>query len=153
LNSGERVVLVRKEVFPDIFRRLGELFSSGGGAVVFEQGKASGESDARGLVAIFGKEAAKLRTPELSMLYLSLGWGRPELVEFTPDPFSAVIRIYESFECSDQKSSTPYSQFVRGHLAGLVNGLFDKLVDCEERKCMAQGDSWCEFSLSELRPR
>lgn len=149
LNSGESVILARKEIFGDMFKRLGEMFGSGGEAIVFEEGEATGESDGRRLIEIFGKDTAQQSIPELSMLYLSLGWGRPELIRFNPQPFGATIRLFDSFECSGQKSSKPNSQFVRGHMTGLINVLFEKQVKCKETKCLAQGDECCEFVLSE----
>jgi len=149
LNSGESMILARKEIFGVMFKRLGEMFGSGGEAIVFEEGEATGESDARRLVEIFGKDLAQQSIPELSMLYLSLGWGRPELLRFNPKPFSATIRLFDSFECSGQKSSKANSQFVRGHMTGLINVLFEKHVKCKETKCLALGDECCEFVLSE----
>lgn len=149
LNSGETMILMRKEVFSDMFKRLGEMFGSGGEAIVFEEGEATGENDGRRLIEIFGAEGAMSSTPELSMLYLSLGWGRPELVRFNPMPFGATIRLYDSFECTGQKSSKPNSQFIRGHMTGLINVLFGKHVHTLETKCRALGDECCEFVLSE----
>ncbi len=149
LNSGETMILARKEIFSDMFKRLGEMFGSGGQAIIFEEGEATGESDARRLIEIFGNDLAQQSTPELSMLYLSLGWGQPELVRFNPQPFSATIRLFDSFECSGQKSSKANSQFIRGHMVGLIDVLFEKHVKCTETKCLALGDECCEFVLSE----
>lgn len=149
LNSGETMILARKEVFGDMFRRLGEMFGTGGEAIIFEEGEATGESDGRRLVEVFGKSLAQQSIPELTMLYLTLGWGQPELVRFNPSPFHATLRIYNSFECLGQKSTKPNSNFIRGHLAGLINVLFSKHVKCRETKCMALGDESCEFEISE----
>jgi predicted hydrocarbon binding protein len=149
LNSGEAMILARREVFRDMFKRLGEIFGTGGETIVFEEGEASGESDAKRLIEVFGRELALLNIPELSNLYLTLGWGRPELVKFNAIPFSATIRLYDSFECSGQKSMKPHSYFIRGHMTGLINTLFQKKVNCIETKCVALGDSFCEFTLSE----
>ncbi len=147
LNSGETMILARKEVFSDMFNRLGEIFGTGGETIVFEEGEATGESDARRLIEVFGRDLAQESIPELSNLYLTLGWGRPELVRFNAIPFSATIRLYDSFECSGQKSTKPHSNFIRGHMTGLINTLFQKKVTCLETKCSALGDAFCEFSL------
>jgi len=149
LNSGETMILMRKEIFSNMFKRLGEMFGSGGEAIVFEEGEASGESDAKRLVEIFGPEGALQNVPDLSMLYLTLGWGRPELVSLDLAPFSATMRVYDSFECSGQTSSKPTSQFIRGHMTALINVIFGKRVKCTETKCRALGDPYCEFVLSE----
>jgi predicted hydrocarbon binding protein len=149
LNSGETMILARKEVFSDMFKRLGEIFGTGGETIVFEEGEAMGESDGRRLIDVFGREVALQNIPELSNLYLTLGWGRPELVKFHGIPFSATIRIHDSFECAGQKSTKPHSYFVRGHMTGLINTLFQKKVTCIESKCAALGDPYCEFILSE----
>jgi predicted hydrocarbon binding protein len=152
LNSGETMILARKEVFSDMFKRLGEIFGTGGETIVYEEGEATGESDGRRLIEVFGRDLALQSIPELSNLYLTLGWGRPELVKFNAIPFSATIRLYDSFECSGQKSTKPHSYFIRGHMTGLINTLFQKQVNCVERKCSALGDEYCEFSLVEKSP-
>ncbi len=149
LNSGETMILARKEVFGDMFRRLGEMFGTGGEAIVFEEGEATGESDAHRLLEVFGRDMAQRSIPELSMLYLTLGWGRPELVRFNPSPFGATIRLFNSFECSGQKSTKQNSNFIRGHMTGLINVIFGTRVHCTETKCLALGDECCEFELSE----
>jgi len=149
LNSGETMILMRKEVFGDMFKRLGEMFGSGGEAIVFEEGEATGENDAKKLVEIFGAEGALQNVPELSKLYLSFGWGRPEIVRLNLAPFGATIRLFDCFECSGQSSTKPNSQFVRGHMTGLINVIFGTRVKCVETKCLALGDECCEFDLSE----
>lgn len=149
LNSGETMILVRREVFGDMFNRLGEIFGTGGETIVFEEGEATGESDARRLIEVFGRDLAQQSIPELSSLYLTLGWGRPELLRFNAIPFSATIRLSDSFECSGQKSTKPHSNFIRGHMIGLINTLFQKKVQCVETKCSALGDPFCEFTVSE----
>ncbi len=149
LNSGEMMILARKEVFRDMFKRLGEIFGTGGETIVFEEGEASGESDARRLLDVFGRDLAQQSVPELSFLYQTLGWGRPELVKFNAIPFSATIRLYDSFECAGQKSTKPNSYFIRGHMTGLINILFKKKVTCVETKCSALGDDFCQFDLTE----
>ncbi len=151
LNTGERVIVGRIEVFVNMFKRLREMYGSAGETILFEQGVASGESDGRALVETFGQELARESILELSMLYSSLGWGRPELLDFSANPFSASIRIYESFECGMQKSQRPVSQFLRGHLCGLASVLFEKRVKCEEARCSAQGNGYCEFTLFEAK--
>ena len=149
LNSGETMILAREEVLSDMFKRLGEIFGTGGETIVFEEGEATGESDARRLIEVFGRDLAQQSIPELSNLYLTLGWGRPELVRFNAIPFSATIRLYDSFECSGQKSTKPHSYFVRGHMTGLINTIFQKRVNCIETKCSALGGAFCEFSITE----
>jgi predicted hydrocarbon binding protein len=149
LNSGEMMILARREVFSDMFKRLGEIFGTGGETIVFEEGEATGESDGKRLIEVFGRDLAQQSVPELSNLYLTLGWGRPELVRFNAIPFSATIRLYDSFECSGHKSTKPNSYFIRGHMTGLINTLFQKKVNCVETKCSALGDAFCQFNLTE----
>jgi predicted hydrocarbon binding protein len=151
LNSGETMILARREVFGDMFNRLGEIFGTGGETIVYEEGEATGESDAKRLIEVFSRSVAQQYVAELSNLYLTLGWGRPELVQFKAIPFSATIRLYDSFECSGQKSAKPHSNFIRGHMTGLINTLFQKDVLCIETRCSSVGDPFCEFTLSEKK--
>jgi len=39
----------------------------------------------------------------------------------------------------------PVCYFLCGYNASLITELIHKVVDVEERKCMAKGDRYCEF--------
>ncbi|MBO3808288.1 MAG: 4-vinyl reductase [Candidatus Brockarchaeota archaeon] len=60
----------------------------------------------------------------------------------------AQLRVYESCECEIGKGSEqPYSQIVRGMLAGFFSLLFGKEAKTTETRCIAKGDPYCEYTV------
>jgi len=59
-----------------------------------------------------------------------------------------VVRIADSIECQGKHTHKPNSQWIRGHLMGGATAALDVQMQCEERKCIAMGDPYCEFELS-----
>jgi len=57
-----------------------------------------------------------------------------------------VLRLYDSFECEAFRcSDRPASQFIRGHISGLISALLNSNIRVIETKCIAKGDDFCEF--------
>lgn len=75
-----------------------------------------------------------------------IGFGLAETLKLKTEPFYALIRMHDSFECElGRKVEKPYSQLIRGILAGVFTELFRTNVQVEETKCVAKGDPYCEF--------
>lgn len=148
LSQGQRAILMRKDVIAASMREVRQVFSSGGDVILYKQGYAAGKSDAEELIRIFGQDNLLEKLEELVNLYSSLGWGRARIVGVDFESLSAKIRVDQSFECLSQRSSKPFSQFLRGHLAGLTSGVLSTEMKCEETSCVSLGNSYCEFVLS-----
>ncbi len=83
---------------------------------------------------------------ETLKFYQASGWGRVELVEYKPLLMRIVLRLYDSFECEAFRcSDRPASQFIRGHISGLISALLNSNIRVIETKCIAKGDDFCEF--------
>ena len=83
---------------------------------------------------------------EVLKAYQASGWGRVELVRCDLHAANIVLRLYDSFECKVFRDiGRPASQFIRGHLSGLLSGLLGAEVRAIETKCIAKGDPYCEF--------
>lgn len=149
LSIGAPAILIRREVFANMLKFVVETFGSGGKALVFQLGKAAGEKDGTDLKNEIGEERILENLPELVNLYTAQGWGIPELLELSFEPLRATIRLDDCFECKPRNSIIPASNFIRGHLAGLAKAFFDKEIECVETKCIAKGDSFCEFEAVE----
>jgi predicted hydrocarbon binding protein len=95
------------------------------------------------------KGGKKLIT-EAVKIYQSAGWGRVKIVSYEPEA-TTVIRLHDSFECGAlEGSERPMSNFIRGHINGLISGILNKELSIIETKCISKGDEYCEF---ELKPR
>lgn len=148
LGQGQRAILIRKDVISASMKEVRQVFDTGGDVMLYKQGYAAGKSDAEELIRIFGEESILDKLEELVNLYSSLGWGRAKILSVNFESLSAKIRIEQNFECMSQTSSKPYSQFVRGHLAGLTSGVLSAEIKCEEVACVGTGNFACEFLLS-----
>jgi len=149
LSIGAPGILIRKEVFANMLKFVVETYGSGGRSLAYQLGKATGEKDGLDLLGEIGNERLLENLPELLNLYMAQGWGIPELIELSFEPLRATIRFDDCFECKPRNSILPVSNFIRGHLAGLGKAFFDKEVECIETKCVAKGDSYCEFEAVE----
>jgi len=147
LDQGQRAILIRKDVISASMREVRQVFSTGGDVMLYKQGYAAGKSDAEELIRIFGEESILEKLEELVNLYSSLGWGRARITSVDFEALSAKIKVDQSFECMSQSSTKPYSQFLRGHLAGLTSGVLSIEMKCEEIACAAVGNPACEFLL------
>jgi predicted hydrocarbon binding protein len=149
LSQGQRAIVMRSDVIARSMSEIRRIFDTGGDVMLYKQGFSAGQNDAEELIRVFGEGTILNRIEDLIMLYSSLGWGKAKIVEVEFENLSARIRIEENFECMGQgKRSKPYSQFVRGHLAGLSSHLFSTEMKCTEVKCVSMDDSYCEFLLS-----
>ncbi len=89
---------------------------------------------------------------EVLKVYQAGGWGRVELVRYDLRQLDIVVRVYDSIECKIFKGSTrPASQFIRGHLSGLLSELLGEDIRVIEAKCIAMGDPYCEFYAERVR--
>jgi predicted hydrocarbon binding protein len=149
-NAGEKAMILRRRDLVDMFARIKNLFGSGANVIIYEMGLAAGESDAEQMTKVLGEDRLVRNLLDMVFLYSAQGWGVPEVVDLKLDPLEATIRIWDNFECSNTKSSAPNSHYLRGHIVGLGAGIFGKKVMCEEQKCMAKGDPYCEFVTAQL---
>lgn len=79
----------------------------------------------------------------LEEFYAELGFGKFK----TGKPGEEMlIKIENSFIAKEYgKSEAPVCHFLRGYCAGISEILTGEKMDAEETKCLAKGDSYCEF--------
>ncbi len=89
----------------------------------------------------------------LKELFNVYGLGDMEIVKLENDKKQALIKISNSTIASEyskkySKSKTPVDLIAAAILAGIFSYVFKKQVDCVEDKCIAKGDSYCQFSIA-----
>ena len=149
LNTGEPAMVLSRNAFAEMIQNLLGVFGSGGRVVIHQLGVAGGKESCRNLLRTFGREGLELRFPEAVSLYAAMGWGKPELAEYTVRPFSGRLIMYDSFECTGPRKGAPQSEFIRGHLEGFGQTLVNRAVACKETKCLSAGDPYCELRYTE----
>jgi predicted hydrocarbon binding protein len=118
--------------------------------MLYAMGQAAGRSTARTIIEEFGAATVTKHVPAALDIYSSLGWAQASGLKSDFDGARAEIQVVDNFECLPHKGQDqkPYSNFLRGHLAGLFSELMGKRVDAEETNCIAQGDPCCLFKIA-----
>jgi predicted hydrocarbon binding protein len=142
-------MVVSRSTFSEMLSYMREVYGSGGNVIAYQLGFSTGKRDADELIRVLGKERVLENLPGLMNIYLAQGWGVAELVDLAPDPFQAIVRLSDSFECAGVRAVRSNSHFLRGHLAGAAKTFFDKNVECIEVRCSATGNDFCEFHCVE----
>ncbi|MEM4576193.1 MAG: 4-vinyl reductase [Candidatus Nezhaarchaeales archaeon] len=150
--GGERAIIVRKPGYKGFIDDVRKQFKSAGEAFLYYEGYNAGIE--------YGKAHRKLaeklgiRDPiqiiykVLAPLFTSTGFGRLEVVRVNLNPPEVTIRIYNNFECEEGiGAGKPYSQWVRGSIAGIFTSILNIEVKAIETKCIAKGDPYCEFEI------
>ncbi|MCD6368664.1 MAG: 4-vinyl reductase [Thermoproteales archaeon] len=74
------------------------------------------------------------------------GLGKPEIILFKSLlTKSCRIRIYESIECTREKTGECEGNMFRGYLTAVLRRLWNSEVTVVEEKCSSKGDEFCEF--------
>jgi len=157
LSSGEPALIISRKTFRDMFDHLLTDFGSGGRVIIYNLGLASGMESYKHFSQVLGRESVGSRIPDLVSLYTANGWGRAEragdlIGGSSVRPFRGALRLYDSFECTGAKTNAPNSDFIRGHIEGMILSLTGKRVKCSETKCISMGDEYCQFEAIEKSP-
>jgi len=87
------------------------------------------------------------------------GWGLFEIVEYSEEKQTAIVRIYSSYtEEYEGKTGRGECIIWQGALAGILQyQIYGKLsprkMTCIEVKCIVKGDEYCEFIIKPIQPR
>jgi predicted hydrocarbon binding protein len=118
-----------------------------GEASIYAQGFSYGRATWENLFGIH-RPKSKEALAEMLKIYVATGWGKLELADVNPAHKTAKARLSDGFECVGLSTGKPESHFISGHLAGAFSAYFGSDVKAVETKCIAKGDSHCEFDIS-----
>ena len=143
LLLGRRAWIIGEAMSKGLFRDVKVEFGEAGRVFLYHLGIEAGKSIYRSYKDYTTSDIEFLLL--IKALVKAIGWGIVE--EFKPLPDGTyVVRIYDNIECATCKpSKEPTGDFFRGIIAGLLLQLTGKTMLVEEVKCIAKGDSYCEF--------
>jgi len=145
--AGERSVIFRKALYRALIKTVREFFGTGGGALLYHIGTVIGSQAFKDHKRIAGDDLGKL-VKISEALFKALGFGEVRILEVNTKNQKARVRIMNNFECELFKQARqPSSHFVRGLWSGWFQALFGREVRNLEVKCIAKGDSYCEFEI------
>lgn len=126
-----------------LFGSLYDTFGAGGLSIIWMMERESAES-MRSLKALQLNPHNKVNVALIQLQLL--GWGKYELE--MPDNQHTSIKVSDNFECLATKGLKGYqSSFMRGMFTGVASLLLEKKANCVEKKCIRNGDPYCEFVL------
>jgi len=146
--TGERCVIITQERMQDILSRLSEIFQSGAKVIIFEASKAAGER--------FAKEAAGTAKSDSQQLlnttvqrFTDAGLGKIEVIESNLEEGEVKFRIWNNFFAEiKNKEETTYCNCIEGFVSGMYEQIMGKTPEIKKTKCVADGDSYCEWHMT-----
>jgi len=153
MMGTNRAILFRLDTIGSMFSRPREIFGTNGalGKVLLHQmGRAGGQQSLRGFAETFGKSRTREQLSNIMNMYAAGGWGVFKLIDVDFDHGVAVVQAFDNFECVTHRGEggEPYSEYVRGDLAGLFSEVFDRKVEAVETQCIVQGAPFCRFEIA-----
>lgn len=146
-TTRDRMMLFSKDSLQRMISAMGETFGSGGTLISYQEGFAAG-SRATGAFRAIVKGDLQQFVPEAIKLYNASGVGRAELVEADFEGLRFQVRMFDNIECEGKLTTSPNSEWIRGHLCGAASTALQVDMRCAETKCIAMGDPYCLFSLT-----
>jgi predicted hydrocarbon binding protein len=145
----ERAVVFRKQIYAALINKIKDRFGTGASAFLYYLGLDIGENAFESYVQLTGSKDIRSLTDIAKAANMVTGWGIVDVVTINEKEKTALVRVYESFECELGKGmGKASSNLYRGALAGFFSRLFYHEVKIEETKCIAKGDKCCEFSIA-----
>jgi predicted hydrocarbon binding protein len=147
--GNERVIILRKSIYENMITNARERFGTAGEAFLYYTGYDIGRTALQEYMRFITSKDVTTLIEMAKILTINMGWAIPEIVEIDFKKKTAVIRLHKSFECEPKQNqkTQPYSQFLRGAIAGIATKILNKQVTVEERKCIVKGDPYCEFHV------
>jgi len=146
-NSGDHAVLMRTTSLRTMFDAVIAADPTDGERILYAQGFSYSLATYERLFSMY-RPKTKEGLEQMLNIYSATGWGRLELSDFDPERKRAKLKLVEGFECEGMNTGKPESNFVRGHLAGLLSTFFGSEVKSVETRCISKGDRYCEFEIS-----
>ncbi|RLE59159.1 MAG: hypothetical protein DRJ32_05145 [Thermoprotei archaeon] len=146
---SERVIMFRlpaiKALILGLKERIGEAYSS----LLYQIGVEIGERVFESHLKLTGTRDPDMLTKICQALFQVVGYGVLKFIELDVENKRSRVRVWNSFECELYDESTqPRGYMISGILAGWHMGLFKtKFLSSKEKKCIAMGDPYCEFTI------
>jgi predicted hydrocarbon binding protein len=144
---GTEWILLRVEAFQGMKREVGRALGTGAYVVCYLAGKGAGKSMAKLIQERIKSNSLKEVCMGIAEIYEGCGWGRLRLIIPRQNLGEFRIRIYENAFVKGINSRASSCHFIKGFLEGILEHLVQNRVKSEETRCMAKGDSYCEFVL------
>ncbi len=146
-STGNRLMILSQVAFQGMLTKMDSVLGTGESVIAYQEGRAIGAAQGEGIMSLVGGDSRK-HLGEIAKVLTAMGAGICEIVEMDLDNLHFVLRLRESLECQGKTSEQPRGYWLKGILEGGASALLETPMVCQERKCLAVGDPYCEFELS-----
>jgi len=146
-NTGDRAVLMQMASLRSMLDAVMATDRDEGARTIYDQGFSYAQATYERLFSTY-RPKTRAGLAEMLKIFSATGWGRLELSGLDPEHKRAKLKIEEGFECTGRNTGKTESNFIRGHLAGVLSTYFGSEVKAVETRCISKGDSHCEFEIS-----
>ncbi|RLG49955.1 MAG: hypothetical protein DRO00_09390 [Thermoproteota archaeon] len=151
-EQGVRVIIISARFFVSIQRGIEDFFGEQAPAILYDSGIRAGSEAAKILIREWGSKDMDF-LKQWSEFYSSkgIGWFKVKEINVDSDRQRGYIRIEQSFIVEEYgPSDRPVCDFMAGYIAGVLSEAFGASFSCEETKCIAKGDPYCEFVFERI---
>jgi len=149
LKAGVRVVIMRAGTFVDLQKQIEKILGVDASALFYEAGIRAGRESTRVLLEEWDERGIDF-LKRWGRFYRSagVGWFKLEDINIDFENENGHLRIKQSFIAEEySKSNRPVCHFLCGFFSGVLQEVLGEKVTCEEVKCIAKGDEYCEFKF------
>lgn len=146
---NERAVILTKTFYKTLISDMREAMGLAHMVWLYYTGLNTGRSLYKKVISLVGDDVEKQLILARELLQ-HMGFGIFK-IETDLEKQRVIVSVKNCIECELFKDAKePKSQLIRGMIAGFLSKVFNRDMHVEERKCIAMGDSLCEF---EVKPR
>ena len=149
LGAGVRVVIMRAGTFVDLQKQIEAILGDDASALFYEAGIRAGRESTKVLLEEWEERGMEF-LKKWGGFYQSagVGWFKIEDININFEKENGYIRVKQSFIAEEYgKSNQPVCHFLCGFFSGVLQEVLGEKLTCEEVKCIAKGDQYCEFKL------
>ena len=149
LGAGVRVVIMRAGTFVDLQKQIEAILDDDASALFYEAGIRAGRESTKVLLEEWEERGMEF-LKKWGGFYQSAGVGWFKIVDINInfEKENGYIRVKQSFITEEYgESDQPVCHFLCGFFSGVLQEVLGEKLTCEEVKCTAKGDQYCEFKL------
>ena len=150
---GTGIIVQEKTWLKEVNKAIVEELGTGGEALVFHMGFKAGYRIVDYWTKTTGLSGETLIPLILEVMKIFNWIGDYKIVKLDVKKNDLVFRVWNLMDCEtfEKRMSKPTSHYFRGVISGFMSKIFKKRIIFVETKCVAEGDSYCEFRAKRER--
>jgi len=149
LGERIRVIVLRAGTFVDLQKQIEAILGDEASALFYEAGIRAGRESTKVLLEEWEERGMDF-LKRWGKFYQSagVGWFKLEDINIDFEKENGYFRVKQSFIAEEYgKSDEPVCHFLCGFFASVLQQVLGERLTCEEVKCAAKGDPYCEFKF------